>query len=129
MRSAIALTPTGEKRDRDQPDDGLLTAQEVMQLNLKADLVVLSACNTGRGRITGDGVVGLSRAFLAAGAKNLVASLWAVPDDSTAMLMTEFYQQQQTELDKAVALRQAMLRTLEEHPTPRDWAAFFFIGL
>ena len=129
LSSAIALTPTREKRERDQPDDGLLTAQEVMQLRLKADLVVLSACNTGRGRITGDGVVGLSRSFLAAGANNLVASLWAVPDEATAMLMTEFYQQLQTEPDKAVALRQAMLSTLAEHPDPRDWAAFFLIGL
>ncbi|MEA5464339.1 CHAT domain-containing protein [Leptothoe sp. PORK10 BA2] len=129
LSSAIALTPTGEKRDFDQPDDGLLTAQEIMQLNLKADLVVLSACNTGRGKITGDGVVGLSRSFLAAGANNLVASLWAVPDEATALLMTEFYQQLQTEPDKAVALRQAMLSTLEKHPNPRDWAAFFLIGL
>lgn len=129
LSSAIALTPTGEKHELDQPDDGLLTAQEVMQLRLKADLVVLSACNTGRGRITGDGVVGLSRSFLAAGANNLVASLWAVPDEATAMLMTEFYQQLQTEPDKAVALRQAMLSTLADHPDPRDWAAFFLIGL
>ncbi|MFG6103151.1 CHAT domain-containing tetratricopeptide repeat protein [Leptothoe sp. EHU-05/26/07-4] len=129
LSSAIALTPTREKGDRDQPDDGLLTAQEVMQLDLKADLVVLSACNTGRGQITGDGVVGLSRSFLAAGANNLVASLWAVPDEATAMLMTEFYQQLQIEPDKAVALRQAMLHTLADHPDPRDWAAFFLIGL
>ncbi|MEM9265565.1 MAG: CHAT domain-containing protein [Cyanobacteria bacterium P01_F01_bin.13] len=129
LSSAIALTPTMEKQAGDQPDDGLLTAQEVMQLNLNADLVVLSACNTGRGRITGDGVVGLSRSFLAAGANNLVASLWAVPDEATAMLMTEFYQQLQTEPDKAAALRQAMLSTLAEHPEPRDWAAFFLIGL
>ncbi|MEM7062616.1 MAG: CHAT domain-containing protein [Cyanobacteria bacterium P01_B01_bin.77] len=129
LSSAIALTPTSEKLGLNQPDDGLLTAQEVMQLNLKADLVVLSACNTGRGRITGDGVVGLSRSFLAAGANNLVASLWAVPDEATAMLMTEFYQQLQTEPDKAIALRQAMLSTLAKHPNPRDWAAFFLIGL
>ncbi|MEM6252452.1 MAG: CHAT domain-containing tetratricopeptide repeat protein [Cyanobacteria bacterium P01_D01_bin.156] len=125
LSSAIALTPVSN----DPSDDGLLTAQEVMQLNLKADLVVLSACNTGRGRITGDGVVGLSRSFLAAGANNLVASLWAVPDEATAMLMTEFYNQLQTEPDKAVALRKAMLATLEKHPNPRDWAAFFLIGL
>lgn len=129
LSSAIALTPTSEKGAHAQPDDGLLTAQEVMQLKLKADLVVLSACNTGRGRITGDGVVGLSRSFLAAGANNLVASLWAVLDEATAILMTEFYQQLQTEPDKAIALRQAMLRTLADHPDPRDWAAFFLIGL
>lgn len=129
LSSAIALTPTATKRSFDQPDDGLLTAQEVMQLRLKADLVVLSACNTGRGKITGDGVVGLSRSFLAAGANNLVASLWAVPDEATAMLMTEFYQQLQTHPDKAAALRQAMLHTQAEYPHPRHWAAFFLIGL
>ncbi|MEO1593022.1 MAG: CHAT domain-containing protein, partial [Cyanobacteria bacterium J06632_22] len=129
LQSAIALTPEASATPGvDSPNDGLLTAGEIMALELTADLVVLSACNTGRGRITGDGVMGLSRAFLAAGTETLVASLWAVPDQSTAALMTSFYQQLQTEPDAAVALRQAMLITREQYPHPQDWAAFFVTG-
>ncbi|MEM8805964.1 MAG: CHAT domain-containing protein [Cyanobacteria bacterium P01_G01_bin.38] len=134
LQSAIALTPATDEAITElnladsAPDDGLLTAQEVLNLTLQADLVVLSACNTGRGKITGDGVVGLSRSFLGAGANSLVASLWSVPDRSTAFLMSAFYQNLQTNPDKAQALRQAMLTTLEQYPNPRDWAAFVLIG-
>ena len=81
---AVALAPgNGE--------DGLLTSTEILQMDLQADLVVLSACDTGRGRITGDGVIGLSRSFIAAGVPSIIVSLWAVPDAPTADLMTEFY--------------------------------------
>ena len=118
---AVALAPSRE-------DDGLLTASEILDLDLSAELVVLSACDTGRGEITGDGVIGLSRALIAAGTPSVIVSLWKVPDDSTAMLMTEFYQQLQQNPDKAQALRQAMLVTMTEHPSVRDWAAFTLIG-
>lgn len=120
---AIALAPSNG-------DNGLLTASEILDLKLTANLVVLSACNTGRGRITGDGVVGLSRSLIAAGVPSVVVSLWAVPDASTATLMTEFYQtlQSQTQPNKAQALRQAMLKTLQQYPDPRDWAAFMLVG-
>jgi CHAT domain-containing protein/tetratricopeptide (TPR) repeat protein len=132
LQSAIVLTAGSDSeldyRTQLDPNDGLLTAQEVLNLDLKAELVVLSACNTGRGRITGDGVAGLSRSFLIAGAENLVASLWAVPDDSTAVLMTHFYQALQTTPDPAHALRQAMLNTLADYPNPRDWASFVMVG-
>ncbi|MEM9908508.1 MAG: CHAT domain-containing protein, partial [Cyanobacteria bacterium P01_D01_bin.44] len=134
LQSAIALTPATDEAITElnladsAPDDGLLTAQEVLDLTLQADLVVLSACNTGRGKITGDGVVGLSRSFLGAGANSLVASLWSVPDRSTAFLMSAFYQNLQTNPDKAQALRQAMLATQAQYPNPRDWAAFVLIG-
>ncbi|MEO0538901.1 MAG: CHAT domain-containing tetratricopeptide repeat protein [Cyanobacteria bacterium P01_A01_bin.123] len=118
---AIALTPgNGE--------DGLLTAAEILQMDLQADLVVLSACDTGRGRITGDGVIGLSRSFIAAGVPSVVVSLWAVPDAPTADLMTEFYRQLDEGQTKAQALRQAMLITMQDHPDPKDWAAFTLIG-
>ncbi|HEY9878202.1 MAG TPA: CHAT domain-containing tetratricopeptide repeat protein [Leptolyngbyaceae cyanobacterium] len=119
---AIALTPgTGQ--------DGLLTSAEILEeLDLTADLVVLSACDTGRGDITGDGVVGLSRSLLAAGAASVIVSLWAVPDAPTAELMTEFYRQINQGQDKAQALRQAMLVTMKQHPEPRAWAAFTLIG-
>jgi CHAT domain-containing protein len=122
MPGAIALAPSNG-------DNGFLTAKEILGLKLNnTQLVVLSACDTGRGRITGEGVVGLSRAFMAAGVKSIIVSLWAVPDAPTASLMTEFYRQMQQNPDKAQALRQAMLKTKTQFPSPIDWAAFSFIG-
>lgn len=121
LSSAIALAPT-------ETDNGLLTATEIIELSLQADLVVLSACNTGRGRITGDGVIGLSRAFMEAGVPSVVVSLWAVPDAPTAKLMVAFYEGLQRGLDWAQALRGAMLAVIAEHPHPKDWAAFVVVG-
>jgi CHAT domain-containing protein len=121
LASAIALAPSGT-------DDGLLTAEEIFDMKLQANLVVLSACNTGEGKITGDGVIGLSRALVSAGVPSVIVSLWAVPDAPTAFLMKEFYQNLQNNPNKAQALRQAMLTTMKTHPQPRDWAAFTLIG-
>lgn len=118
---AIALAPDGK-------DNGLLTANEILDLKLNAELVVLSACDTGRGRVTGDGVVGLSRSLISAGVPSVIVSLWLVPDEPTASLMTAFYRQLQQNPDKASALRGAMLATMKQHPEPRDWAAFTLIG-
>jgi len=121
LKSMIALTP-------DDDNDGFLSASEVIHLKLNAQLVVLSACNTGQGKITGDGVIGLSRSFIAAGVPSAIVSLWSVPDAPTADLMTEFYRQWQQNPDKAAALRQAMLKTMKKHPAPLDWAGFILIG-
>ncbi|MEG3929671.1 CHAT domain-containing tetratricopeptide repeat protein [Microcoleus sp. T3_B1] len=121
LGSAIALAPSGS-------DDGLLTAEEIFDMKLQANLVVLSACNTGEGRITGDGVIGLSRALISAGVPSVIVSLWAVPDAPTSELMRSFYQNLQNNPDKAQALRQAMLTTMKTHPQPRNWAAFTLIG-
>ena len=121
LGSAIALAPSGQ-------DDGLLKAEEIIQMKLGAELVVLSACDTGRGKITGDGVIGLSRSLISAGAESVIASLWKVPDNTTAPLMVEFYRNWQRNPDKAVALRQAMLTTMKQYPDPVDWAAFALIG-
>ncbi|GAB4465392.1 MAG: hypothetical protein OHK0037_20170 [Elainellaceae cyanobacterium] len=119
---ALALAPTAES-------DGLLTANEILGLSLpNADLVVLSACDTGRGKITGDGVIGLSRSFISAGASSVVVSLWTVPDDSTAALMTAFYQNLKQNPNRAQALRQAMLTVMQQYPSSRDWGAFVLIG-
>lgn len=118
---AVALAPSNN-------DDGLLKASEILDLNLNAELVVLSACNTGRGRITGDGVIGLSRSLFIAGVPSVMVTLWSVPDAPTAFLMTRFYHHLQHNPDKAQALRQAMLTTMKQHPNPRDWAAFTLIG-
>jgi len=121
LPGAIALAPSGN-------DDGFLTSSEILDLKLNAELVVLSACNTGRGRLTGDGVIGLSRALITAGVPTILTSLWAVPDAPTAELMAEFYGQLQQNPNKAQALRQAMLITMKKHPEPRDWGAFTLIG-
>ncbi len=118
---AIALTPS-------PPNDGLLTADEIFQLQLNAELVVLSACETGLGLLTSDGVVGLSRALINAGVPTLVLSLWSVPDAPTGDLMIKFYQNLDKTSDKAQALRQAMLETMREHPEPNSWAGFTLIG-
>jgi CHAT domain-containing protein len=121
LGSAIALAPSGK-------DDGLLTADEIFNLKLSADLVVLSACNTGRGKITGDGVIGLSRSLISAGVPSIMVSLWSVDDNSTSFLMTEFYKNLQQKLDKATALRNAMLTTKKKYPNPLYWSAFTLIG-
>ncbi|MCG8363499.1 MAG: CHAT domain-containing protein, partial [Pseudanabaenales cyanobacterium] len=104
----LAANGTGEL------NDGLLTAAEIAQMELKAELVVLSACNTGQGQVTGDGVVGLSRSLILAGVPSVVVSLWAVPDQPTGELMVEFYRQLEQTDNKAQALRQAMLTMREK---------------
>jgi CHAT domain-containing protein len=118
---AIALAPSKD-------DDGFLTSSEILNLKLNAELVVLSACNTGRGKITGDGVIGLSRALITSGVPSVVVSLWSVPDTPTSLLMSEFYRQLALNPDKAIALRSAMLTTMKEYPQPINWAAFTLIG-
>jgi CHAT domain-containing protein len=118
---AIALAPG-------HGEDGLLTSAEISEASLQADLVVLSACDTGLGDITGDGVVGLSRAFMTAGAASIVMSLWSIPDAPTAQLMSAFYEAMQHNHHKSQALRQAMLQTKQIYPDPKDWAAFLLIG-
>ncbi len=118
---AIALAPSGK-------DNGLLTASEILDLKLNAELVVLSACDTGRGKITGDGVIGLSRSLISAGVPSVIVSLWSIPDAPTASLMIDFYRNFQQNPDKAQALRSAMLTTMKQHPNPKDWAAFTLIG-
>ena len=118
---AIALAPSGQ-------DNGLLSASEIFDLKLNANLVVLSACDTGRGKITGDGVLGLSRSIVAAGVPTVLVSLWAVNDASTSVLMSEFYRQLEQQQYKAQALRQAMLITMQKYPQPEYWAAFTLVG-
>ena len=119
--SAIALAST-------DTDNGWLTAKEILDLNLNAELVVLSACNTGRGSISGDGLASLSSALISSGASSVIVSLWSIPDSPTAFLMQEFYYNLQQNSDKAQALRKAMLTTMEKYPDLRDWAAFTLIG-
>jgi CHAT domain-containing protein len=106
-----------------------LTARDVTQLGLAADLVALSACQTGLGQLSGDGVIGLARSFLVAGARTVLVSLWNVSDVRTAELMAEFYREWLSRgADKASALRRAMLAVRKGHPDPRLWAPFLLVG-
>ena len=118
---ALVLTAT----DR---DDGLLTTSELMGLQLQADLVVLSACNTGLGNVRSEGVIGLSRDFLAAGARSVVVSLWSVQDQPTAEMMQDFYRGLATAPNNAAGLRQAMLNTRAKRADPLLWAGFILVG-
>jgi CHAT domain-containing protein len=121
LNSAIVLTGTAN-------DSGFLTAEEVVKMKLNADLVVLSACDTGLGKITSDGVIGLSRSFIAAGSSSVIVSLWSVNDESTSFLMTTFYQELETGQNKAQALRNAMLKTRAKYPNPYFWSGMSLIG-
>ena len=98
-------------------------------MKLTAELAVLSACDTGRGAITGDGVIGLSRGFITAGVPTLVVSLWPVSDAATAVLMGHYYEAIQSGTAKAAALRQAMLQTKKQFPDAAMWAPFVLYGL
>lgn len=121
------------KTEVDQ-NDGLLEAREIMNYRLNADLAVLSACETARGRIgTGEGVVGMSWAFIAAGCRATVVSQWKVGSASTSELMVSFYRKlanRQTQNSKASALRLAALEMMKDprYRHPFHWAAFVIIG-
>ncbi|WP_224961606.1 CHAT domain-containing protein [Geomonas subterranea] len=113
---------------KDGKNDGRLQAEEVFGLDIKADLVVLSACQTGLGDVkSGDDVIGMNRAFLFAGTHALVSSLWRVSDVSSAILMKQFYRDYSLS-DKAQALRLAMLHVRNRYPHPGYWGAFVLTG-
>ena len=119
--NALALAPS-------RFDAGFLKAREIRAYKTNAELAILSACDTGQGTLTGDGVLGLARSFLEAGVPSIIVSLWAVPDVATAALILDFYNNLRKGLDKAQALRGAMLTTMKQYPQPRSWAAFTLIG-
>jgi len=110
-------------------DDGMLTLSEVLALRLDADMVVLSACVTGRGEtLEGEGVVNFARAFHQAGARSVVVSLWEVASEATEEFMTHFYQALQTGQSKTAALAQARQVMKARYPNPFFWAAFVVHG-
>jgi CHAT domain-containing protein len=119
-------------QDSKSKEDGVLYTGEILGLNLNAELVTLSACETALGKkVEGEGVRGLSTAFLLAGSKNVIASLWKVSDESTSKLMIEFYTQLLSGKDKASALRLAKLSLIktENYSHPYYWAPFVQIGV
>jgi CHAT domain-containing protein len=134
MYSQLVLSPS----PTNNREDGLLEAWEIMKLDLRADLVVLSACETARGRIgAGEGIIGLSWALFVAGAPTAVVSLWKVESASTTELMVEFHRQIKnssgrvgTPYSVASALRQATLKLLrsKKYDHPFYWAPFVVIG-
>lgn len=115
-----------------EAEDGNLFAGEIYNLELNAELVALSACQTGLGKISkGEGVIGLSRALVYAGAKSIIVSFWSVADQSTAELMTDFYKQllNNPNVNYSQNLRQAKLNLLKgEYAAPYYWAPFILIG-
>jgi CHAT domain-containing protein len=122
LKSGLLLANEGQ-------ENGFLSLGELYSLRLNADLVTLSACETGLGKVSnGDDVVGLTRGFLYAGSSSIVASLWEVDDLATSTLMTAFYANLKKS-DKQEGLRQAQLTTRQRYPHPYYWAAFQLTGL
>jgi CHAT domain-containing protein len=132
LNSYLLLTKT----DGDWENDGLLQAREIIEMHLDADLAVLSACETGNGRISpGEGVIGMSWAFLVAGARSVVVSQWRVNSGSTSKLMKNFYRalagpNYPNSRDKSNALREASLRLLKDrrYGHPFYWAGFVLVS-
>jgi CHAT domain-containing protein len=122
LASSVLLAPEGT-------DDGRLTVSDLYSMRIGADLVTLSGCETGLGRIAnGDDVVGLTRGFLYAGTRTIVASLWQVEDRATGDLMIAFYRSLAKGLSKRDALRAAQIEELGKQPHPFYWAPFQLTG-
>ena len=122
--SSLALTPA-------EGDDGLVTVLDVFRMTAEADLVVLSACQTGRGNVVqGEGIIGFTRAFMFAGASRVIVSLWKVDDAATHALMVKFYELWKTK-PAATALREAQefVKGHEKWRHPYYWAAWQLWGL
>jgi len=132
LNSYLLLTKT----EGDWQNDGLLKAREIIEMHVDADLAVLSACETGNGRISpGEGVIGMSWAFVVAGARSVLVSQWRVNSGSTSQLMKNFYRALSREtnpnsLNKSEALREASLRLLQNrrYRHPFYWAGFVLVS-
>ena len=125
FRSALVLS-----REPDDEEDGCLQVREIYGLKMDADLVVLSACQTGNGTLEqAEGLVGLTRSFFHAGANAVLSTIWAINDRTTALLMERFYSCLAQGLDKSSALREAKLSLLRSsHSHPYYWGGFLLSG-
>ena len=127
----IALCPNPTRASgMPEEDDFVLTMSDVLEVKLRARLVVLSCCHSGQGKVNAEGVVGIARAFLAAGARSVLASLWAIDDEATLEFMRSFYQNLLEGRRASEALKQAMqcLRESQDYGDVRYWAPFVLIG-
>ena len=133
-KGEIVLAPNPASRVRSSQmssEEGyLLTMSDVLSIKLTARLVVLSCCHSGRGEIKADGVVGIARAFLGAGARSVLVSLWAIDDEATLQFMKVFYQQLREGKSSSKALNQAMksMRETDRFNAVKYWASFVLIG-
>jgi len=130
--STIALATPSEVREKRIPveRDYMLTMDDVQRSQVHAQLVVLSCCNSGRGEIYAEGVVGMCRAFLASGAHAVVACLWSIEDIATRELMKLFYSslQEGNSVNRSLQLAMKQLRDRPEYSEPKYWAPFFLMG-
>ncbi|XP_031574881.1 tetratricopeptide repeat protein 28-like isoform X3 [Actinia tenebrosa] len=131
-KATIVLAPSPEIRATKIPDeeDYMLTMADVQQAQVRAQLVVLSCCHSGRGEIKAEGVVGMCRAFLASGARAVVGSLWAINDDATRMFMETFYKYLKDGKSASTSLHLTMndMRKTPQYSEPKYWAPFFLMG-
>jgi CHAT domain-containing protein len=129
IRSGIILAGVKNSQQNQGGDDGILTAYEATNLDLEGTtLVVLSACQTGLGEVrNGEGVYGLQRAIVVAGAQNLLMSLWKVSDEATAELMAAFYSEWSGE-SNTNEFRKAQISLRLKYPQPFYWGAFIMLG-
>ena len=127
----IILSPNfSSSAKRPKEKDFLLTMADVLDAKVHAKLVVLSCCNSGRGKIKVEGVVGIARAFLGAGARSVIATLWEVDDKATLAFMRHFYEHLVAGQSASKSLHQAMkwMRESEKFNAVKHWAPFVLIG-
>ena len=127
----IALSPNPERRSQTlEKEDYMLTMADVMSVKLRTKLVVLSCCHSGRGQIKAEGVVGIARAFMGAGARSVLVSLWAIDDEATLEFMKSFYRNLEKGRSASESLNHAMkcLRESEKFSDVKYWAPFTLIG-
>ena len=127
----IVLAPdTRWESNTPKEEDCIMKISDIQAVKLRASLVVLSCCHSGQGPVSSEGVVGMARAFLFAGARSVLSTLWAIDDEATMMFMKSFYQQLGNGESASVALQKAMkcLRDSRDYSAPKYWAPFVLIG-
>ena len=128
-RGEIALTPNRATDSIPQEEEYLLTMSDISKVQLRAKLVVLSCCHSGRGQINKEGVVGIARAFLGSGARSVLVALWAIEDTATEQLMTRFYEHLVGGESASESLQRAMKWMRSNGFTKvSEWAPFMLIG-